>query len=77
MIDIVVDHIMHGYSAAQVVAHYPDLTLVQSMQLSPNYYVHQEAMDAALLTSYTDTENQRRQHTPHPKLVSACLCQAE
>ncbi len=28
MIDIVVDHIMHGYSAAQVVAHYPDLTLV-------------------------------------------------
>ena len=29
MIDIVVDHIMHGYSAAQVVAHYPDLTLVQ------------------------------------------------
>ena len=49
----------------------------KSMQLSPNYYVHQEAMDAALLTSYTDTENQRRQHTPHPKLVSACLCQAE
>jgi hypothetical protein len=77
VIDIVADHVAHGYSAAQIVMHYPDLTPAQVHAALTYYYDHQEAMDAALIASYTAAEHQRRQQTPHPKLVSARLRQAE
>jgi uncharacterized protein (DUF433 family) len=77
VIDIVADHVAHGYSAAQIVLHYPDLTPAQVHAALTYYYDHQEAMDAALIASYSQAEQQRRQQTPHPKLVAARLRQAE
>ena len=80
VIDIAADHVAHSYSAMQIVAHYPDLTSAQVHAALTYYYDHQEAMDAALIASYTKAERQRRDHTPHPKLtklVSARLRQAK
>lgn len=77
VIDIVADHVAHGYSAAQIVEHYPDLTPAQVHAALVYYYDHQDAMDAALIASYSATEHQRQQHTPHPKLVAARAKQAD
>ena len=71
VIDIVADHVAHGYSAAQIVEHSPDLTPAHVHAALAYYYDHQDAMDAALLASYRATEHLRHQHTPHPKLVTA------
>src|SRR5918996_3679185 len=67
VIDIVADHMAHGYSAAQIVEQYPDLTPAQVHAALTYYYDHQDAMDAALVASYAQAEHQRH-HTPHPKL---------
>ena len=77
VIDIVADHVAHGYSAAQIVEHYPDLTPAQVHAALVYYYDHQDAMDAALIASYSATEHLRQQHTPHPKLVAARAKQAD
>lgn len=77
VVDIIADHVAHGYSAAQIVMHYPDLTPAQVHAALTYYYDHQEAMDAALSASYDAAERQRRQHTPHPKLASARMRPAE
>jgi uncharacterized protein (DUF433 family) len=71
VIDIAADHVAHGYSAAQIVEHYPDLTPAQVHAALTYYYDHQDAMDADLMASYSATEHLREQHTPHPKLVAA------
>lgn len=71
VIDIVADHVAHGYSAAQMVEHYPDLTPAQVHAALAYYYDHQDAMDADLMASYRATEHLREQQTPHPKLVAA------
>jgi uncharacterized protein (DUF433 family) len=71
VIDLVADHVAHGYSAAQIVEQYPDLTPAQVHAALTHYYDHQEAMDAALVASYAQAEQQRQRHTPHPKLVAA------
>ena len=71
VIDIVADHVAHGYSAAQIVEHYPDLTPAQVHAALTYYYDHQDALDAALIASYSATEHLRQRHTPHPKLVAA------
>ena len=76
VIDLVADHVAHGYSAAQIVEQYPDLTPAQIHAALTYYYDHQEAMDAALVASYMQTEQQRQRHTPHPKLVAARARQA-
>lgn len=70
VIDIVADHVVHGYSAAQIVEQYPDLTPAQVHAALTYYYDHQADMDAALVASYSQTEHQRRHHTPHPKLIA-------
>jgi uncharacterized protein (DUF433 family) len=70
VIDIVADHVVHGYSAAQIVEQYPDLRPAQVHTALTYYYDHQDAMDAALVASYRQAEHQRQQHTPHPKLVA-------
>ena len=80
VLGIAADHVAHSYSAMQIVAHYPDLTSAQVHAALTYYYDHQEAMEAALIASYTKAERQRRDHTPHPKLtklVSARLRQAK
>jgi hypothetical protein len=61
--------VAHGYSAAQIVEQYPDLTPAQVHAALTYYYDHQQAMDAALVANYAQAEHQR--HTPHPKLVAA------
>jgi uncharacterized protein (DUF433 family) len=76
VIDIVADHVAHGYSAAQIVEQYPDLTPAQVHAALTYYYDHQAALDIALMASYTQAEHARRQHTPHPKLVAAWARQA-
>jgi uncharacterized protein (DUF433 family) len=76
VIDIVADHVAHGYSAAQIVEQYPDLTLAQVHAALTYYYDHQDAMDTALVTSYAQAEHQRHHHTPHPKLVAVRARQA-
>jgi hypothetical protein len=40
------------------------------------YYDHQDEMHAVLMASYTQAEELRRHHTPHPKLVAARVRQA-
>ena len=49
VIDIVADHVAHGYSAAQIVEQYPDLTLAQVHAALTYYYDHQADLEAALL----------------------------
>jgi uncharacterized protein (DUF433 family) len=71
VIDIVADHVAHGYNAAQIVEQYPDLTPAQVHAALTYYYDHQDEMNAALMASYTQAENQRQHHTPHPKLLAA------
>ena len=70
VIDIVADHLAHSYSAAQIVEHYPDLTPAQVHAALAYCYDHQGALDATLMASYAQAEEQRRRHTPHPKLVA-------
>jgi uncharacterized protein (DUF433 family) len=76
VIDIVADHVAHGYSAAQIVEQYLDLTLAQVHTALTYYYDHQVELDAALLASYTQVEHARRHHMPHPKLAAARARQA-
>jgi uncharacterized protein (DUF433 family) len=71
VIDIVADHVAHGYSAAQIVEQYPDLTLAQVHAAFTYYYDHEDALNATLMASYTQTEHQRHQQPPHPKLMAA------
>ena len=52
VIDIVADHVAHGYSAAQIVEQYPDLTPAQVHAALTYYYDHQDAIDTALVASY-------------------------
>ena len=77
VIDIVADHVAHGYSAAQIVEQYPDLTLAQVHAALTYYYDHQDEMDAAFMASYAQAEQQHRHHAPHPKLVAARARQAD
>ena len=77
VIDIVADHVAHGYSAAQIVEQYPDLTLAQVHAALTYYYDHEDALNAALMASYTQAEQQRHQYQPHPKLVMARMRQAD
>ena len=77
VIDIAADHVAHGYSAAQIVEHYPDLTPAQVHAALTYYYDHQDVMDADLMASYSATEHLRGHHTPHPKLIAARARQAD
>jgi uncharacterized protein (DUF433 family) len=76
VIDIVADHVAHGYRAEQIVEQYPDLSPAQIPAALTDYYDHQETMDATLAASYAQAEHQRHHHTPHPKLVAARARQA-
>jgi hypothetical protein len=69
--DIVADHVAHGYSAAQIVEQYPDLTLAQVHAALTYYYDHEDELNAALMASYAQAEHRRHQHRLHPKLVAA------
>jgi uncharacterized protein (DUF433 family) len=76
VIDLVADHVAHGYSAAHIVEQYPDLTPAHVHAALTYYDDHQDTMDAALVTSDAQAEHQRHHHTPHPKLVAARARQA-
>ena len=76
VLDLVADHVAHGYSTTQIVEQYPDLTLAQVHAAFTYYYDHQDALDAALIASYMRAETQRQHHTPHPKLITAQARQA-
>ena len=77
VIDIVADHVAHGYSAAQIVEQYPDLTLAQVHAALTYYYDHEDTLNATLMASYAQAEQERHQHQPHPKLVTARVRQAD
>ena len=70
VLDIVADHVAHGYSAAHIVEQYPDLTPAQVHAALTYYYDHQDAMDTALIANYARAERQRHHHTLHPKLLA-------
>jgi uncharacterized protein (DUF433 family) len=76
VIDIVADHVAHGYSAAQIVEPSPDLTPSQVHAALTYYYDLQDPMDTALITSCAQAEHLRDCHMPHPKLVAARVWQA-
>jgi uncharacterized protein (DUF433 family) len=76
IIDIIADHVAHGYSAAPILEQYPDLTPAQVPAALTDYYDHQDAMDTALVASYSQAEQQRHHHTPHLKPVAARARQA-
>jgi uncharacterized protein (DUF433 family) len=76
VIDLVADHVAHGDSAAQIVEQYPDLTPAHVHAALTYYDDHQEAIDASLVASYAQAEQQRQHHAPHPKLVAARARQA-
>jgi uncharacterized protein (DUF433 family) len=71
VIDIAADHLAHGYSAGQIVEQYPDLTQAQVHAALTYYFDHQDEMNAALMESYREAEQQRHSHTPHSKLLAA------
>jgi uncharacterized protein (DUF433 family) len=71
VIDLVADHVAHGYSAAQIVEHYPDLTPAQVHAALAHYYDHYDELNATLSASYARAEQTRHHHTPHPKLGTA------
>lgn len=71
VMDLAEDHVTRGYSAEQIVEHYPDLTLAQVYAALAYYYDHQAEIDAALMASYERAEQLRKRHTPHPKLLAA------
>jgi uncharacterized protein (DUF433 family) len=77
VIDIVADHVAHGYSAAQIVEQYSDLTAAQVHAALAYYYDHEDELNAALMASYAETEHRRHQHRPHPKLLAAHGRQAD
>jgi uncharacterized protein (DUF433 family) len=76
VIDIVADHVAHGYSAAQIVEQYPDLTPAQVHVVLTDYYDHQGEMDATLIEDYAQAEHWCRLHASHLKLVAARARQA-
>ena len=76
VIDLVADHVAHGYSAAHIVEQYPDLTPAHVHAALTYEDGHQEAMDARLAASDARAEHQRRRHTPHPTWVAARARQA-
>jgi uncharacterized protein (DUF433 family) len=76
VIDIVADHVAHGYSAAQIVEQYPDLTPAQVHVVLTYYYDHQGEMDAALMAGYAQVEHWCRLYASPPKLVAARARQA-
>jgi len=53
VIDIAADHMEHGYNVTQIVKQYPNLTPAQVHAALTCYYDHQEAMDAAIVASFT------------------------
>jgi uncharacterized protein (DUF433 family) len=65
VIDVVADHVAHGYSAAQIIEQYPDLTPAQVYAALTYYYDHQDALDAALAASYAQAEHQRQRAARH------------
>lgn len=71
VIDIVADHIAHGYSAAQIVEQYPDLTPAQVHAALAYYYDHEDDLTTQIMTSYAQAEHGRRKHVSHVKLVAA------
>jgi uncharacterized protein (DUF433 family) len=71
VIDLVADHVVHGYSAAHIVEQYHDLTPAQVHAALTYYDDHQDALDAALAASYAQAAHQRQRRRPHPKLVAA------
>jgi uncharacterized protein (DUF433 family) len=71
VIDIVADHIAHGYSAAQIVEQYPDLTPAQVHAALAYYYDHEDDLHTKLMASYAQAERRRRKHIPHGKLAAA------
>jgi uncharacterized protein (DUF433 family) len=75
VIDIAADRVAHGYSAEQILEQYPDLTPAQVHAALTYYYDHQAEIDAALVASFEQAEQLRKQHTPHPKLLAARLQQ--
>jgi uncharacterized protein (DUF433 family) len=76
ILDLVADHVVHGYSAAHIVEQYPDLTPAQVHAALAYYDDHQDTLDVDLAASYAQVEQQRNRHTPHPKLVVARARQA-
>jgi uncharacterized protein (DUF433 family) len=76
VIDLVADHVAHGYSAAHIVEQYPDLTPAHIYAALAYYDDHQEAMDAALIASDAQAAHQCQRHAPHPTLVAARARQA-
>ncbi len=76
VIDLVADHVAHGYSAAQIIEQYPDLTPAHVHASLTYYDDHQDTLDAALLASDAQAEQQRHHHAPDPKLIAARARQA-
>jgi uncharacterized protein (DUF433 family) len=76
VIDLVADHVAHGYRAAQIVEPYPDLTPAHIYAALAYDDDHQEAMAAALIASDAQAAHQCQRHAPHPTRVAARARQA-
>lgn len=71
VVDIAADYMAHGYSAAQIVEQYPDLTLAQVHAAFTYYFDHQNEIDAVLIESYRQSEQLRKAQNLHPKILAA------
>jgi uncharacterized protein (DUF433 family) len=76
VLDLVADHVAHGDRAAHIIEPSPDLTPAHVHAALADDDDHQEAMDAALVASHAQAEQQRPRHTPHPTRVAARARQA-
>jgi hypothetical protein len=76
VLDIIADHVAHGYSAAQIVEQYPDLTPAQVHAALTYYYDydHQNEMDAALSPKLVAARWRGRQANAAVIHGRACQC---
>ena len=56
VIDLVADHVAHGYSAAQIVEQYPDLTPAQVHAALTYYYDHQAELNGEIMRQLKEVE---------------------
>ncbi len=66
---IAADYIWRGWSADEIVRHYPYLTLAEAHAALGYYFDHREEVDSELLTESKATDDWRERHPTASELV--------
>jgi len=68
------DYLWRGWSAEEIVRHYPYLTLAEVHAALGYYFDHREEIDAELLQESRDVDSWRKSHPTASELVRLKLC---